>query len=228
LVANFDGSPDGCVGSGDFGGFAGCYAKACADCANCFPSLPAAKPEEEYSLVQEVQPAVFLELAAVKTPTSADAAAVLPDSDESFVVGDTFFLEVWARSGRESDKVAAAYVDVFVDPLHLTIENVIPSKRFGLFAGGSFIRHVGQVESVGGCIPLDRSPESIGTPWVRVSTLALRARRAGRTDVFFGRESTDALGVALLGRLGDLDRTQVACGKCSIDVLGRKNRARRR
>jgi hypothetical protein len=46
LATNFDESPDGCVGSGDFGGFAGCYAKACADCPSCLTPLPTGEGEE--------------------------------------------------------------------------------------------------------------------------------------------------------------------------------------
>ena len=212
-IANFDESSDSFVGPGDFAGFAGCFGLDCDECATCWGSRDGKGRggEPDYSGA-----AVAIELVALSAPSQADVLEKLPASNDWFVVGEEFYVELWASAGAGGQGLAAVHVDVRFDSARLAIEELIPSASFSLFAHGSlggsevFQEQSGMIEAVGGCAPLNE--ESLGVDsWVRVATLRVSARRAGPATVKTV-PSTDGYGIAIMNQLGLLDAREIEFG----------------
>ena len=164
---------------------------------------------------------------ALSAPSQADVLEKLPASNDWFVVGEEFYVELWASAGAGGQGLAAVHVDVRFDSARLAIEELIPSASFSLFAHGSlggsevFQEQSGMIEAVGGCAPLNE--ESLGVDsWVRVATLRVSARRAGPATVKTV-PSTDGYGIAIMNQLGLLDAREIEFGSSSFRLQGNLN-----
>ena len=142
----FDASADGCVGSGDYAGFTGCYLSSCDECANCWPETRGGSRAAASS-----KDRVSLQLVAVRKPSPQDAAAVLPASISSFTVGESFYLELWAGvQAAPGTGFAAVHADITYSAALLTVQEVTVSDSFGLFPQGMMAPRAGAVWAVGG------------------------------------------------------------------------------
>lgn len=216
LVGNFDADSNGCVGGGDFGLFSGCFAQTCGECPTCFGPPPGermADPDDGSHAA--------LALVAVGMPTLQDVVFDLPSSSPGFVVGGTFWIEVWAQGRRVMDGrkegLAAVYADVSFAASRMTLEAVRPGDAFPLFVHGTTGPTKGLVEAVGGCAPLGEATLGTGGAWVCVARLQFRAASSGPAEV---RSLPARLpyGVAVVNRFGELTESQVEFGQTTLRI----------
>lgn len=240
--ANYDGSPDNCVGGGDFAPMSGCFGLTCAECALCAGPPPAGAAGGSASIAGAAVGAMAgraaaIRLVALDEPSASDFAADLPMSVGSFDPGDTIYLEMWAaRTGLTEGSehgFGAVYADITYDPALLIAEETIPSELFELFAVRQAEGRVGG-SRVGGCAPLGDGGVGVASAWVRVATVRLYVVDAGETALTV-KSSAAPFGVSISGRFGDLDPSQidfggadVVLGPSSGPTLRRKSRTRGR
>ncbi len=217
-ASNFDGDAGNCVGTGDFSGFVGCFGQTCAACTNCAGPPPVNVASQSSSTAT----AAVVSLVAVRAPTANDSLSVLPPSQSSFRLGQSFFVEVWATQprdgGRVSDGLAAAYVDMVIDTDALMVERVISSNAMSTFSGGVIHSGMGLVSQLGGCSKLTSTGLGTDGTWVRVATLAVRAVAVGSATLMAG-PSDQLHGVAITNELGNIDPFRVDFGTAVVNIV---------
>jgi len=214
-TANFDASSDGCVGTGDFAAFSGCFGGSCGDCDNCSP--PAA---DEGSMSASTLLGASVELIALRAPTSSDFADVLPASTDTFALGETLFVEVWAsRTEAAHEGLAAVYTTLHYDSSRLAMMDMKVDQPFATFPGGLVNARAGQVQQLGGCALPGEGSVGLQPAWARVATIRLRARATGIADLRTGTAGT-TYGVSVFGRFGNLDPSGVRFGDLRLLIRG--------
>jgi hypothetical protein len=113
--------------------------------------------------------------------------------------------------------LAAVYTDVAYDSTRLQVEGVVPSSSFGLFAHGQADVTAATVRAVGGCAALGETMLGTANTWVRVASVQMRGRQAGRATMET-EYSAGPYGIAILNRFGDLDASQIEFGTASVEI----------
>ncbi|MBU0718133.1 MAG: hypothetical protein KJ749_07795 [Planctomycetes bacterium] len=220
VVANFDNDPDNCVGSGDFAGFSGCFGLTCAECEECAgptEGARSAKPDSPNSRVA-------LEVVALATASTDNSAEKLPTSGGSFPVGESFYLELWAkRSGSTGKGLASVYVDLRFDPAALTVVNVASSDNFPTFPRGVVDSLEGIVTGLGGSVSPRGTAVGSDGKWVRVATIQVQALQAVATTIVI--HPADApFGVGIVGEFGTLAAPLLDSGRLDMTFYSQISR----
>jgi hypothetical protein len=210
-AANFDGDAGNCVGTADFSAFAGCFGLPCGECQSCYP--------EGLRALEGPSGGASVQLVAVRSPTPAEAADVLPKSVRRLRSGQSFYLEIWATRQHDLyNGLAAVYVDVSYSPRLLTIDQIVSGELLSLFSSGEVDQAKGLAHTVGGCVALGQGSVGVGE-WVRVATLHMRAKAAGQVSITTGPARVP-YGISIFDRFGDLDSSQVDFGEKRLWILG--------
>ena len=138
-----------------------------------------------FQIVFERVSVVTVELVARLTPGTEDEVSELPVGDEEFSVGESFFIEIWART-NEVDGLASVYVDVLFDPAALNAEAITHTALFNLFQLGTIDNETGLIREVGGSHLGARGcedPVGVAPGWGRVAVIEMRAEAAGASTV---------------------------------------------
>jgi hypothetical protein len=169
-------------------------------------------------------PRVTVRLVPVRTPTPTDVVAILPKASDTFPVGASAAVEVWARVVDADGALAALYAEVISASAGVTLVAIQPSTALGLFARavmppGSALPIAGTTRAeLGGCAPLGEQTLGAAGRWARVATLTVRPSRAD--TVRLGLQPAQAgYGVAMLGELGLLEADEVEYGACDLRVV---------
>jgi hypothetical protein len=216
-VCNFDGDPDGFVGPGDFAGFAGCFGGSCGTCPNCWAT--GQRPARLRS-----GPRVIVRLVPVRTPTPTDVVTVLPKGSDTFPVGASAAIEVWARVVDADSALAALYADVISASTNVTPVAIQPSTALGLFARAVLPPSDATPEAgavwakLGGCAPLGEQTLGAAGRWARVATLTVRLSRVDTVRLAL-QPAQAGYGVAVLGELGLLAADEVEYGACDLRIV---------
>ena len=212
LEANFDGSEDGCVGTGDFAPFSGCFGGSCVDCRNC--SGPGGGSAVAAVAVGSAD--VQLILLARSTATKVDTLSALPESTETFEVGETFYVELWAnRASVFQDGVAAVYVDLVYDPAILRLTDIVPGDLFEAFNAGEIDPVAGEIRSLGGCTEPGADLVGVEPAWARVATLTAAFKTNGGVTLRTGPAGA-TFGISVFGSFGNLDSARIAFGRLEL------------
>ena len=132
--------------------------------------------------------------------------------------------------GSAQEGLASVYVHLSYDPESLTVQEIMPSGPFGVFAGGIIVQERGLVRSLGGCAAPGEGSFGVEPAWARVATLRMRGEKPGLTRVRLSQ--ADGLhGVSVFGRFGNLDASRVEFRGTDVRITapkmlsGRRSRA---
>jgi rhamnogalacturonyl hydrolase YesR len=160
--------------------------------------------------VNPYTPDIEIHLVALSAPSSFATTEVLPSSTDSILVGQEYYVEVWASDvGSTNTGLTSVYVDLNYTPCNaVSIQLIDHSGPFGQFESGT-VTSCGIDELGGSALPAaGMAPE-----WARVAVVSVRADQCGMvTHSLFD----SATGVAALGRL-QIPWSDIDLGEVTVD-----------
>lgn len=158
-----------------------------------------------------------IELVPLSAAGSGDTAAELPAPLNQVDPGESFVVEVWARTD-DSQGLSSVSTTVSFDPAVAVVDGVIHTMLFSELLSGDVDNAAGLVVGLSGS-HLSSCSDQVGVApiWARVAMIQMQAVGAGSLVVESADTGLLALGTAICG-VGDLSPSQVAYGTAALTV----------
>jgi len=165
----------------------------------------------------QTAPVASIELVPVSAAGPSDTTTTLPAPLVEVASGQSFVVEVWARTD-DSRGLSSVSTTILFDPAAAVVSGVIHTALFSQLPRGNVDKVLGVVTGLSGS-HLSSCVDQVGvTPtWARVAILEMQAAGGGTLPVASSDTGLLALGTAVCG-LGDLLPTQVAYGGATLTV----------
>jgi len=159
----------------------------------------------------------FVELVPLQVAGPTDTTTTLPTPVTQVVPGDSFALEVWARTD-DAQGLSSVSMNIQFSPAVAVVNTVTHSTIFSELQGGTVDNVAGTVAGLTGS-HLSSCADQVGVAptWARVAVLDMQAVGAGSLVVTSGDTGVLALGTAVCG-FGDLLPAQVSYGVATLPV----------
>ncbi len=184
---------DAFVGVGDLSFLATAWLKPVFDPTIAFPPCRLCGRGERGSGPWADNSDIRLHLVAVAAPGPGDFRRELPPSPHSVRVGDTYYIELWARdAAAAAPGLTSVYADILTPAGQVAVTNASASDAFNVFTSG--VIEENRVSALGG----STLAPAVGTGgyWARAATIEVYARAAGRVRFDLRQSGT---GIAAYG-----------------------------
>ena len=158
-----------------------------------------------------------IELAPLRAAGPGDTTTVLPVPLAEVEVGESFVVEVWARTD-DSQGLSSVSTTISFDPTIAVVTGVTHTALFSELLNDDVDNAVGLVVGLSGshlstCV----DPVGVAPTWARVALIEMQAVGSGSLAVESADTGLPALGTAICG-VGDLSPAQVAYGTATLTV----------
>lgn len=161
----------------------------------------------------------FIELVPSSAAGPGDTTTELPAPLDQVDPGESFVVEVWARTD-DSQGLSSVSTTISFDPAVAQVTAVIHTALFSELLSGDVDNTAGLVTGLSGS-HLSSCADQVGVAptWARVAILEMQAAGSGSLVVESADTGLPALGTAICG-VGDLSPSEIAYGSATIVVVG--------
>ncbi len=160
-------------------------------------------------------PDVVVELVTRKLQSGIDSASTLPASDASFMLDDSFVVELWATDrGAVNTGLEQVYVDLSFDAAHVQAAGIVHRPPFTDSVSGTIDNVNGSIADLGGT-DVGASGAGIEPEWRRVAYVQYDVDACPADADFVSSASVSD--VVAVGR-GVIDPAEIAFGTASVSV----------
>ncbi len=158
-----------------------------------------------------------IELVPLSAAGSGDTTSELPAPLDQVDPGESFVVEVWARTDN-SMGLSSVSTTISFDPAIAMVDSVIHTVLFSELLSGDVDNDAGLVVGLSGS-HLSSCSDQVGVApnWARVAMIQMQAVGSGLLVVESADTELPALGTAICG-VGDLPPSQVAYGTATLTV----------
>lgn len=157
-------------------------------------------------------------LVPVAAPSGADISPALPAALTEVMLGETFFLEVWASTSF-ANGLSMVSADIDFDAARLEALAITHTPLMNLFASGTLDNPNGRINDLSGSHPpvIPACSDQVGfDEWARVAWVSMRADAEGTAVMQSSSTGSPVFVVALCGQLST---PLVNYGGASIDIV---------
>ena len=160
---------------------------------------------------------VDFRLTALSSPSASDTATTIPESQTSFALGSSIFLEVWVQT-TDSNGISSASLDLVFDPSLATAVGVAHSPVFATLTHSAIDNPSGVIDDLSGShLGPCSDAVAVAPNWVRLAVVEYSVAGDGLLTILAEATESPVYGTAICS-VGDIDPANIGFDSISMSV----------